>query len=59
MTTSTLGMVSGLLLTIAITTGGLLGLLLALVLGAVGYVIGAHFDGELNLADVLAGRRRG
>ncbi|MGH3349725.1 MAG: DUF2273 domain-containing protein [Nocardioides sp.] len=57
MTNSTLGLVAGLLLTIAIVTGGLLGLLLAVVLGGAGYLIGGHVDGELDLGSLLRGRR--
>jgi uncharacterized membrane protein len=57
MTNSTLGLVAGLLLTIAIVTGGLLGLLLAVVLGGAGYLIGGHVDGELDLGSILRGRR--
>ena len=57
MTTSTIGLIAGLLLTIAITTGGLLGLLLAIVLGAAGYLVGGHVDGEIDVRSVLRGRR--
>ncbi|MEI7056517.1 DUF2273 domain-containing protein [Nocardioides sp. NPDC051685] len=57
MTNSTLGLVAGLLLTIAIVTGGLVGLLLAIVLGGAGYLIGGHVDGELDLRSMLRGRR--
>ena len=57
MTTSTLGLLAGLLLTIAIVTGGLLGLLLAVVLGGAGYVIGAHVDGQVDLGQLLGSRR--
>ena len=57
MTTSTLGLIAGLLLTIAIVTGGLLGLLLALVLGGGGYLIGGQVDGELDLGSLFRGRR--
>ncbi|MBC7275783.1 MULTISPECIES: DUF2273 domain-containing protein [Nocardioides] len=57
MTNSTLGLVAGLLLTIAIVTGGLVGLLLAIVLGGAGYLIGGQVDGELDLRSLLRGRR--
>ncbi len=57
MTTSTIGLIAGLLLTIAIVTGGFLGLLLAIVLGAVGYLVGGHIDGELDLGALVRGRR--
>ncbi|WP_328529797.1 DUF2273 domain-containing protein [Nocardioides sp. NBC_00368] len=57
MTNSTLGLLAGLLLTIAIVTGGLVGLLLAIVLGGAGYLIGGHVDGELDVRSLLRGRR--
>lgn len=57
MTTSTLGLVAGLLLTIAIVTGGLLGLVLAVLLGGAGYLVGAHVDGQVDLSQVLGSRR--
>jgi uncharacterized membrane protein len=56
MTTSTLGMIAGLLLAIAAAAGGLVGFLMALVLGTAGYLIGGHYDGEVDLGR-LAGRR--
>ncbi|MDG3013667.1 hypothetical protein [Speluncibacter jeojiensis] len=59
MTTSALGLIAGLLLAIAAAAGGLTGFLLALVLGAAGYLIGGHRDGELDLGAVLRGRGRG
>ncbi|MUL78445.1 hypothetical protein [Mycolicibacterium sp. CBMA 226] len=58
MTSSTLGLVAGLLLGIAAAAGGLGGFLIALLLGAAGYLIGAHRDGELDLASLLRGRDR-
>ncbi len=58
MTTSTIGLLAGLLLAIAAATGGLLGFLLALVLGALGYLVGGHFDGEIDLG-ALTRKRRG
>lgn len=57
MTTSTLGLLAGLLLTIAIVTGGLVGLLLAVVLGGLGYLVGAHVDGQIDLSELLRSRR--
>ncbi len=57
MTTSTIGLLAGLLLAIAVATGGLTGFLLALLFGAAGYLIGGHFDGEVDL-NQLIGRRR-
>lgn len=58
MTTSTVGLLAGLLLGVAATTGGVAGFLLALVLGLVGYVAGGHYDGEVDLS-ALFGRKRG
>lgn len=49
------GAVIGLLLAIAAATGGLVGFLLAIILGAVGLAVGAHFDG---IIDLTALRRR-
>lgn len=57
MTTSTIGLIAGLLLTIAIVAGGLVGFLLAVVLGGAGYLIGGHIDGELDLTALARGRR--
>ena len=57
MTTSTIGLIAGLLLAIAIVAGGLLGFLLAVVLGGAGYLIGGHVDGELDLTALVRGRR--
>lgn len=57
MTTSTLGLITGLLLTIAIVAGGFLGLLLAIVLGVGGFLIGGQIDGEFDLGALLRRRR--
>ncbi len=57
MTTSTIGLLAGLLLGIAAATGGFGGFLIALVLGVVGYLIGGQYDGELDLNRML-GRKR-
>ena len=57
MTTSTIGLLAGLLLGIAAATGGFGGFLIALVLGVVGYLVGGHYDGELDLNRML-GRKR-
>ena len=57
MTTSTLGLLAGLLVTIAIVTGGLTGLLLAVMLGGAGYLVGAHLDGQVDLRELFRSRR--
>lgn len=57
-TTSTVGLLAGLLLGVAAAAGGFTGFLIALVLGLFGYVVGGHYDGEVDLS-ALFGRRRG
>ncbi|BBY27390.1 hypothetical protein [Mycolicibacterium sediminis] len=59
MTTSTVGLLAGLLLGVAAAAGGFTGFLVALVLGAIGYVIGGHRDGEFDATALLRGRGRG
>lgn len=59
MTTSTIGLLAGLLLAIAAATGGFPGFLLAIVLGAGGYLLGGHRDGELDLSALVRRRDRG
>ncbi|MGL5912211.1 MAG: DUF2273 domain-containing protein [Phycicoccus sp.] len=59
MTTSTLGMIAGLLLGVAAAAGGLTGFLIALVLGVAGYVAGGQRDGELDLGQLTGRRGRG
>ncbi len=58
MTSSTIGLLAGLLLGIAAATGGFGGFLIALVLGVVGYLVGGHYDGEVDLSKLLGSRRR-
>lgn len=59
MTTATAGMLAGVLLGVAAAAGGFTGFLIALVLGAIGYVIGGHRDGEFDAITWLRGRRHG
>lgn len=54
---SSLGLLAGLLLALAAIVGGFFGFLLALVLGVVGLAIGAQLDGDVDVADLLRGRR--
>lgn len=56
MSTSTVGLLAGLLLGIAAAVGGFGGFLVALVLGVIGYLVGGHYDGELDLSKVLSRR---
>lgn len=59
MTTSTIGLIAGLLLAIAAAAGGLVGFLIALVLGTAGYLIGGYVDGEVDLSQIIGRRDRG
>ena len=59
MTTSTVGLIAGLLLGIAAATGGFWGFLITLVLGTVGYLAGGQVDGELDLRQLFGPHRRG
>lgn len=59
MTTSTIGLIAGLLLAIAAAAGGFTGFLIALVLGGAGYLIGGHVDGEVDLGALVGRRDRG
>ncbi|UFU06674.1 DUF2273 domain-containing protein [Ruania halotolerans] len=58
MNATTTGLLAGLLLALAVITGGFTGFLLAVVLGALGLVLGALIDGSFDLGSLL-GRRRG
>ncbi|GAA2023034.1 DUF2273 domain-containing protein [Pseudokineococcus marinus] len=53
------GLLVGLLLALVAALGGFGYFLLAVVLGAVGWVVGAAVDGKLDLAAVVRGRGRG
>src|SRR5688500_6702466 len=55
---SIIGLLAGLLLGIAAAAGGLTGFLLALVLGALGCLIGSQLDGQIDLGRLMGGRRR-
>lgn len=59
MTTSTIGLIAGLLLAIAAAAGGFVGFLVALVLGTAGYLIGGHLDGEIDLSALVGRGNRG
>ncbi|MEJ5946633.1 DUF2273 domain-containing protein [Pseudokineococcus basanitobsidens] len=59
MPTSAIGLIAGLLLALAAALGGFGYFLLAVVLGALGWVVGAALDGRLDLAALTRGRGRG
>lgn len=56
---SMVGLIAGLLLAIAATTGGFGGFVLALVLGAVGLAIGLQRDHTIDFVALLKSRNRG
>ncbi len=56
MSLSTIGLFAGLLLAIATAAGGWEYFLLALVLAAVGFIVGKVLDGELDLSPYLSSR---
>ncbi|MEB3368549.1 hypothetical protein [Saccharopolyspora mangrovi] len=47
------GLISGLILGTAAVVGGFSGFLIALLIGAVGLVVGRILDGELEIGDLL------
>ncbi|RYJ01912.1 DUF2273 domain-containing protein [Aeromicrobium sp. Root495] len=52
-----IGLLTGLLLAIAIAIGGFGAFLGAVVLGGAGLAIGAHLSGDIDVTAVLRGRR--
>ncbi|MFI5493625.1 DUF2273 domain-containing protein [Actinoplanes sp. NPDC051859] len=59
MSSSTVGLFAGLLLALIAAAGGFGWVLLAVLFAAVGYVIGAHLEGRIDLSNLLPGRSRG
>ncbi|MET8418678.1 hypothetical protein ACWD7C_32490 [Streptomyces sp. NPDC005134] len=57
MTSTQMGLLTGLVLGLAATFGGFEAFLIVLVLGTVGLLIGRYLDGKLDLAQ-LTGRDR-
>ncbi|SEF38438.1 hypothetical protein SAMN05421837_12169 [Amycolatopsis pretoriensis] len=58
MTSTHLGLLTGLVLGLAAAFGGFGAFLLVLVLGALGLLVGRYLDGKLDLS-ALSGRDRG
>ena len=56
---ATIGLIVGLLLALAVTTGGFGGFVLALVLGGIGLALGLQRDGAIDLGALLRSRTRG
>ncbi len=59
MSSVAVGLFAGLLLALVAAVGGFSMFVLALVLAAVGVLVGLVVDGRLDLSGVVAGRRRG
>ncbi|MFB9376661.1 DUF2273 domain-containing protein [Kineococcus gynurae] len=59
MPASTTGLLVGLLLALVGAVGGFGWFLLALLFAAVGYAVGAHLEGRIDLAGIVPGRTRG
>lgn len=59
MSASIAGLLAGLLLALVGAVGGLGWCLVAVLLGAVGYLAGAQLEGRIDLSDLVPGRRRG
>ena len=57
MNRSALGLIAGLLMAIAIAIDGFAGFLLALVLGVIGFGVGAYLEGQLDLSSLTRGKR--
>ncbi|WP_081913406.1 DUF2273 domain-containing protein [Glycomyces sp. NRRL B-16210] len=51
------GLTVGLLLALAVITGGFTGFLLAIVLGGIGFAIAGHLSGEYDVVEKVRGRR--
>lgn len=59
MSASTTGLFAGLLLALIAAVAGFGWFLLAVLFAAVGYLIGAHLEGRINLSGLIPGRSRG
>lgn len=59
MSASIVGIFAGLILALIAMTGGFGWFVLAALFAAVGYVIGAHLEGKLDLSALMPGRSRG
>ncbi|PRY15370.1 DUF2273 domain-containing protein [Kineococcus rhizosphaerae] len=59
MSSSTAGVFAGLFLALIAGTAGFGWFVLALLFAAVGYVLGAHLEGKIDLTALLPGRSRG
>ena len=59
MSMSTVGLFAGLLLALIAATAGFGWFLLALLFAVIGYIVGAHLEGRIDLAGLVPGRSRG
>jgi uncharacterized membrane protein len=56
---SSVGILAGLLLALVFIQGGFGWFVLALLFAGVGYVVGAHLEGKIDLTALVPGRSRG
>jgi hypothetical protein len=56
---SSVGIFAGLLLALVFIQGGFGWFVLALLFAGVGYVVGAHLEGKIDLTALVPGRSRG
>lgn len=54
-----IGLASGIAIAFAIIFGGLPGFLWMILFGVIGFVVGAHFDGRIDIAAALNLNNRG
>lgn len=59
MSAPVIGMIAGLLLALAATTGGFGGFLLAVLFGLLGYLVAGQLSGKLDLGALLRGKNSG
>ncbi|MFD0484262.1 DUF2273 domain-containing protein [Kineococcus sp. GCM10028916] len=59
MSASSVGIFAGLLLALVFIQGGFGWFVLALLFAGVGYVVGAHLEGKIDLTALVPGRSRG
>lgn len=59
MSLSTVGLFAGLLLALIAATAGFGWFLLAVLFAVIGYLVGAHLEGRIDLAGLVPGRSRG
>ena len=56
---TSIGLAVGIAIAFAIIWGGLAGFIWIVIFGGLGGLIGAHYEGRLDLTSVISGNRRG